>query len=134
MSSLVSGRSLAGAVGHRVVVAVAIGVSVVVIGGWTGRTGGHPAEATVLRGTVNTVNITGTAIGFQGTRIGGPRLRMAMSTAAGWWPAPHGSTAGRGMTTTRPPASRAACPSRSNSAWSKPQPAMTLRGERWWSG
>jgi hypothetical protein len=83
MSSLVSGRSLAGAVGRRVVLAVAIAVSVVVIGGWTGRTGGHPAEVTVLRGTVNTVNLTGTAIAFRGKRVGGPRLRL-VDVDGGW--------------------------------------------------
>jgi hypothetical protein len=72
-----------GAVGRRVVLAVAVAVSVVVIGGWTGRAGGHPAEMTVLRGTVNTVNITGTAIGFDGKRVGGPRLRM-VDVDGGW--------------------------------------------------
>lgn len=70
-----STRSLAGAVGQRVVLAVAIAVSVVVIGGWTGRRG-HPSEVTVLRGTATTVNAPGTAIGFEGQRVGGPQLRI----------------------------------------------------------
>jgi hypothetical protein len=74
---------LAGAVGRRVVLAVAIAVSVVVIGGWTGRTGARPVEVTVLRGTVNTVNLTGTAIGFDGKRVAGPRLRM-VDVDGGW--------------------------------------------------
>jgi hypothetical protein len=83
VSSPGSGRSSAGAVGRRVVLAVAIAVSVVVIGGWTGRTGARPVEVTVLRGTVNTVNLTGTAIGFRGKRVGGPRLRM-VDVDGGW--------------------------------------------------
>jgi len=83
VSSPVWGRSLFGAVGQRVVLAVAIAVSVVVIGGWTGRTAGHPAEVTVLRGTVNTVNLTGTAIAFRGKRVAGPRLRM-VDVDGGW--------------------------------------------------
>jgi len=82
MSSLISG-SLFGAVGRRAVLAVAIAVSVVVIGGWTARTGGHPVEVTVLRGTVHTVNVAGTATGFEGKRIGGPRLRM-VDVDGGW--------------------------------------------------
>lgn len=69
-------RSPAGAVAQRVVLAVAIAVSVVVIGGWTARRGG-PSEVTVLRGNGVTVNATGTAIGFDGKRVAGPRLRIA---------------------------------------------------------
>ena len=65
-----------GAVGRRVVLAVAIAVSVVVIGGWTGRSA-RPSEVTVLRGKAVTVNAPGTAIGFDGKRVGGPRLRIA---------------------------------------------------------
>ena len=68
--------TLAGAVGQRVVLAVAIAVSVVVIGGWTGRRSG-PSEVTVLRGEAVTVNATGTAIGFDGKRVAGPRPRIA---------------------------------------------------------
>ena len=125
---------MAGAVGQRVVLAVAIAVSVMVIGGWTGRTGGHRAEVTVLRGTVNTVNITGTAIGFRGKRVGGPRLRMVdvdggwVIAGASWFDGlawhNHGT----------PTCLRAACRSRSNSAWSKPQRTTTLPAEQWWSG
>lgn len=74
------GRSSVTTVGQRVVLAVAIAVSVVVIGGWTG---GRPADVTVLRGTVDTVNDTGTAVGFEGKRIAGPRLRM-VDVDGGW--------------------------------------------------
>ena len=77
MSSSGLGRSLAGGVGRRVVLAVAIAVSVVVIGGWTSRSGTHPGEVTVLRGTADIVNDTGTATGFEGKRVAGPRLRIA---------------------------------------------------------
>ena len=70
-------RSLAGAVGRRVVLAVAIAVSAVVIGGWTSRSGVQPSDVTVLRGTADTVNATGTVIGFEGKRVAGPRLRIA---------------------------------------------------------
>ena len=73
--------SVVGAVGRRVVLAVAIAVSVVVIGGWTGRPAGHPV--TVLRGTANTVNTDGSAIGFEGRRVAGPRLRIA-DVNGGW--------------------------------------------------
>lgn len=69
-------NALAGPVGRRAVLAVAIAVSVVVIGGWTGHSG-RPSEVTVLSGKVVTVNETGTAIGFDGKRAAGPRLRIA---------------------------------------------------------
>ena len=68
--------SVLGAVARRVVVAVAITVSVMVIGGWTGRSA-RPSEVTALRGKAVTMNETGTAIGFDGKRVAGPRLRIA---------------------------------------------------------
>jgi hypothetical protein len=73
-----SAGSVAGAAGRRVALAVAIAVSVGVIGGWRSRSGPHPGhEVTVLRGTADTVNAARTAIGFRGDRVAGPRLRIA---------------------------------------------------------
>jgi hypothetical protein len=89
----------------------------------------------VLRGTVSKVNITGTAIGFRGKRVGGPRLRMVdvdggwVVVGASWF---DGRTWHDHETPTCLP--RTACRSRSNSAWSKEQRTTTLRDERWSSG
>ena len=44
---------LATAVARRLALAVAIAASVVVIGGWTGRSDTRPGEVTVLAGTAN---------------------------------------------------------------------------------
>jgi hypothetical protein len=85
MSNAASGRPAVAAVGRRVVLALAIAVSVVVAGGWTSRTapdgGGH--DVTVLRGTVDTVNATAATIGFRGERVAGPPLRVA-DVDGGW--------------------------------------------------
>ena len=67
---------LATAVARRLALAVAIAASVVVIGGWTGRSDTRPGEVTVLAGTANIVNGARSAIGFHGKRIAGPRLRI----------------------------------------------------------
>jgi hypothetical protein len=89
-----SSISVVGAVGRRVVLAVAIAVSVVVIGGWTSAPHGGQA-VTVLRGAVDTVNAPGTAIGFEGRRVAGPRLRIAdvdgswIVAGANWFDGPQ---------------------------------------------
>jgi hypothetical protein len=91
VSATGSGRSVI-AVGRRVVVAVTVAVSVVVAGGWTSRTAPHGGgQVSVLRGTVDTVNETGTAVGFRGEWVAGPRLRVAgvdgswVVAGASWW-------------------------------------------------
>jgi len=78
MSNAAAAGSAVVAVGRRVVLAVAVAVSVVVAGGWTSRTAPHGGgQVTVLRGTVDTVNATATVVGFRGERVAGPRLRIA---------------------------------------------------------
>jgi hypothetical protein len=55
-----------------------VAVSVVVAGGWTSQGAPHGGgHVTVLRGTADTVNAIGTAIGFRVERVAGPRLHTA---------------------------------------------------------
>ena len=78
-------RSIAAPVARRVVLAVTIAVSVFVLGGWSNRSGdgSRGGEVTVLRGTVGSVNASRTAIGFDGRRVAGPRLRT-VDESGGW--------------------------------------------------
>jgi len=71
-----SRRATLGDTGRRFALAVAIAASVVVIGGWTARSASHPAPVTVLRGTADIVDDSGTNIGFHGRKVSGPALHV----------------------------------------------------------
>jgi hypothetical protein len=77
-------KSNAAPVARRAVVAVTVAVSIFVLGRWSNRGLARAAqEVTVLRGKADSVNISRTAIGFDGRRVAGPRLRIV--DAKGSW-------------------------------------------------